>query len=162
MPPSRFALHSFLCSWLLTSTCSGLWSGVRPGYTRAPADLCTYWFRWLPTNYFWSAANFSRLMLCGWQMSATINRLMLPAFPEPTTNPSIWVTVGSTGRQRHVCAGTLVFLLSFSPWFPHPESQSCSSSCQNPPAQHSTAHVGKKNKELLVLSYAIYVIFQIY
>lgn len=106
MPPSRFALHSFLCSWLLTSTCSGLWSGVRPGYTRAPADLCTYWFRWLPTNYFWSAANFSRLMLCGWQMSATINRLMLPAFPEPTTNPSIWVTVGSTGRQRHVCAGT--------------------------------------------------------
>ncbi len=45
-------------------------------------------------------------MLCGWLMSATINGLMLPTFSEPRTNPSIRVTVGSTGKQKHVCSGT--------------------------------------------------------
>lgn len=48
----------------------------------------------------------SRLMLCGCLMSATINGLMLPASSEPRTNPSILVTVGSTGKQKHVCTGT--------------------------------------------------------
>lgn len=135
---------------------------------RVPAHLCAYWFRWLLTNHFWFVASFSRLMLCGWQMSATINRLMLPAFPEPTTNPSIWVTVGSTGRQRHVCAGTHwssyclsllgSFIQSLSPTLHHAKTPPTPA-----PAQHSTwKRIKNCTLIQLVLSYPMYVIFWIY
>lgn len=92
-----FAVLSF-CNW---APGQDLWMGAR---TIPPH--CVYWFCWLPTNNFWSAASSSRLMLCFWLMSATINGLMLPTFSEPRTNPSIWVTVGPTGRHERVCTGT--------------------------------------------------------
>lgn len=79
---------------------------------------CVYWFCWLPTNNSWSIPSLSRPLLCGWLMSTTINRVKLPAFFWPRTNPSIWVTVGSTGRQEHVWTGTYLSLwLSLFPSF---------------------------------------------
>lgn len=69
-------------------------------------SYCVHWFCWIPTNNLWSIASLSRLMLCFWLMSATINGLMLPNFLQPRTNPPIWVTVGSTGKQKHVCTVT--------------------------------------------------------
>lgn len=71
------------------------------------------WFCWIPTNNLWSMARLSRLMLCFWLMSATTNGLMRPNFLQPKTNPSIWVTVGSTGKQKHVCTVTLLIVSPF-------------------------------------------------
>lgn len=87
-------------------------------HTHTILPHCVYWFCWLPTNNFWSIASLSRLMLCGWLMSATINGLMLPMFEEPRTNPSIWVTVG-IHWQAEACLywHTFVFWLSFPPSF---------------------------------------------
>lgn len=97
-----FILQQLLfCCLSVSSTWSGFWM-----CTHTILSHCVYWFFWLPTNNFWCIASLSRLMHCGWLMSATINGLMLPTFSKPRINPSIWVTVGSTGRQKHVCTGT--------------------------------------------------------
>lgn len=73
-------------------------------------------------------------MLCGWLMSATINGLMLPVSSEPRTNPSIWVTVGSTGKHKHVCTGTHLssYCLSLLRSLSLGLSQSCSFSQFHP------------------------------
>lgn len=105
MLPLRFILqHLLLCRLVFLYWAPGQDFGFAHAHTILPR--CVYWFSWLPTNNFWSIASLSRLMLCGWLMSATINGLMLPTFSEPRTNHSIWVTVGSTGKQKHVCTGT--------------------------------------------------------
>lgn len=94
-------LPSCLFFFFCTGHQSGFWM-----CTHTIPPYCVHWFCWIPTNNLWSIASLSRLMLCFWLMSATINGLMLPNFLQPRTNPPIWVTVGSAGKQKHVCTVT--------------------------------------------------------
>lgn len=97
---SYFTVLPFLFSFLY-------WASVRLLDVHTyNTSYCVHWFCWIPTNNLWSIASLSRLMPCFWLMSATINGLMLPNFLQPRTNPPIWVTVGLTGKQKHVCTVT--------------------------------------------------------
>ena len=116
MPHLRFTSQQLLFCCLAVSV-SSIWSGFWM-CTRTMPPRCVYWFSWLPTNNFWSIASLSRLMLCGWLMSATINVLMLPRSSAPRTKP-FHMSHSGIQWQAEACLywQAFVFSLSFTPSF---------------------------------------------